>query len=181
MHSITKTSLVLAAGLIALPGCPLVDVNVDVPDVCLTYPNLEIPAVAGGQTSLDQAFVFDDLSQVHDALNRFDANLQFVRADVTATSGITDFKFIQAAHISVASNDPGSTLPAMTMYDCDGDCAGDSATLEIPAAVGNDAIPYLRGNSIKIDIMFEGNVPSVAWTMDVDVCMNAKASYSYAP
>lgn len=181
LHSISKSTLVLGVGLLALPGCPLLDVAVDAPEVCLTYPNLEVPAGAGGQTSLDQSFVFDDLSKVHDVLNKFDANLEFVRADITATSGIDNFEFIQSAHLTVASNDPGATLPAMTMYDCDGDCAGTTDTLEIPAAIGNDAIPYLRGDSIKVDIKFEGTVPAVAWTMDVNVCMKARASYSYTP
>ena len=181
LRSVTKPTLVFAVGLLALPGCPLLDVAVDAPDVCLTYPNLEVPAGTGAQTSLDQSFVFDDLSKVHDALNNFDANLEFVRADITATSGIDNFKFIHAAHLTVASNDPGATLPPMTMYDCNGDCAGDTDMIEIPAAIGNDAIPYLRGDSVKIDIKFEGTVPSVAWTMDVNVCMNARAGYSYSP
>ena len=180
MHSISKSALVFGIGLLALPGCPLLDVQVDAQEVCLSYPNLEVPAVAGGQTMLDQSFVFNDLSAVHDVA-KLDANLEFVRAEVTATSGITSFDFIQSAKIVVASADPGTTLPPMTMYDCNGDCAGDTDMIEIPAAIGNDAIPYLRGDSVKIDIKFEGTVPSVAWTMDVNVCMNARAGYSYSP
>jgi hypothetical protein len=180
MHSISRSALVFGIGLLALPGCPLLDVQVDAEEVCLSYPNLDIPAVAGGQTTLDQSFVFDDLSAVHD-VTKLDANLEFVRAEITATSGITSFDFIHAARIVVASGDPGTTLPPMTMYDCNGDCVPDGDKLEIPAAVGNDAIEYLRSNSIKIDLKFAGDVPSVKWTMDVNVCIKARASYSYSP
>jgi len=180
MHTISRSVLLFGVGLLALPGCPLLDVQVDAEEVCLSYPNLEIPAAAGGMTSLDQSFSFDDLSAVHDIV-KLDANLEFVRAEVTATSGITNFDFIHSVKIVVASGDPGTTLAPMTMYDCNGDCVPDGNKLEIPAAEGNDAIAYLRSSSIKIDLQFEGDVPAVKWTMDVNVCIKARAGYSYSP
>jgi hypothetical protein len=181
MHLISKSVLVLGVGLLALPGCPLLDVEVDAQEVCLHYPNLNVPAVPGGQTSLHQSFAFDDLSAVHDLTSKLDANLEFVRAEIRATSGIDSFNFIHTVDVVVSSGDVNSTLPPMTMYNCDGDCAPDGDRLEIPAAVGNDAIAYLKSNSINIDIDFEGQVPSVAWTMDVDVCMKARAGYKFSP
>ncbi|HET7503531.1 MAG TPA: hypothetical protein VFK02_21060 [Kofleriaceae bacterium] len=162
-----------------LPGCPLLEVQADVPEVCLTYPNIHVPA-APGLTSLDRSFVFDDLSAVQD-LADLEADLQFVRAEVRATSGIDGFGFVEAAHIVISSGDPASTLPALTMYDCDGDCAPDGNRLELPAGLANNAIDYLRTNSIVIDVDFQGQVPTVPWTMDVDVCMKAKAGYTISP
>jgi hypothetical protein len=180
LKTLPASALILGVGLFALPACPLLDVSADAQEVCLNYPNLEIPAAPAGQTSLVQSFTFDDLSSVHD-LTKLDANLQFVRAVVTATSGIDSFDFIHAVDIVVSSNDPGTTLPPMTMYQCDGDCDPQGDQLEIPAAVGNDAISYLRSNSIKIDLNFQGQPPTVAWTMDVNVCVKAKVSYSVSP
>jgi hypothetical protein len=177
--SISRSALVLGIGLGTLPGCPLLDVQADAQEVCLTYPNLVIPA-AGGEHALTQSFVFDDLSSVHD-LTKLDANLAFVRAEVRATSGITEFSFVEAAHLVVSSGDPASTLPPLTMYDCDGDCAPDGNRLEIPAAVAANAIDYLRSNSVKIDLTFQGTVPDTEWTMDVDVCMKARAHYTFSP
>ena len=136
--SITRSALLFGLGLGMLPGCPLLDVQVDAPEVCLTYPNLQIPAAAG-LTSLQQTFVFDDLSSVQD-LAKLDANLEFVRAEVRATSGIDSFAFIEAAHVVVSSGDPASTLPPLTMYNCDGDCAPDGDQLELPAALATNAI-----------------------------------------
>lgn len=181
LNTISKSAFVLGIGLLALPACPLLDVAVDAQEVCLNYPNLEIPAAPAGQSTLMQSFVFDDLSSVHDLTNKLDANLTFVRAEVTATSGIDNFDFINAVHIVVSSNDPGTTLSPMTMYDCDGNCDPLGDKLDIPAAAGNDAIAYLRSNSIKIDLNFEGQAPTVAWTMDVNVCVKAKVSYTLSP
>lgn len=175
----TLSGLALGLGLLPLAGCPLLDVQADIPEVCLTYPNLVVPATPG-VTSIAQSFTFNDLSAVHDLANR-DASLHFVRAEIRATSGITDFSFVHAARVVVASGDPGTTLPPLTMYDCNGDCAPDGDRLEVPAAAGNDAIAYLRSNSIIIDLAFQGTIPTASWTMDVDVCMSAHAGYTLAP
>jgi hypothetical protein len=180
MNPISRSAVMFGIGLLALPGCPLLDVEVDAQEVCLSYPNFQVPAAGTGETALHQSFVFDDLSAVKD-ITKLDANLEFVRAEVRATSGIQSFDFIHAVHIVVASGDPASTLPPMTMYHCDGDCAPDGDRLEIPAAVGADAIAYLRSSSVKIDLDFEGQVPAVAWTMDIDVCMKARAGYTVSP
>ncbi|HET9623047.1 MAG TPA: hypothetical protein VFP84_16860 [Kofleriaceae bacterium] len=179
IHALPRFLVLACAGLTVLPACPLLDVTADAQEVCLTYPNLKVPA-AGGETSLDQSFSFDDLSKIHD-LTKLDASLEFTRAQVRATSGITDFSFIESAKLDVASGDPGSTLPTLTMYDCNGDCDPNGATLDIPANTVTNAVQYLRGDSIEIGVAFKGTLPSVAWTLDIDVCMTASASYSVAP
>jgi hypothetical protein len=176
---ITKSALLFGVGLGMLPGCPLLDVQVDAPEVCLTYPNLQIPAVTG-VSALQKTFVFDDLSSIKD-IAKLDGNLQFIRADIRATSGIDSFAFVEAAHLVVSSGDPASTLPPLTIYNCDGDCAPDGNQLELPAAAANNALAYLRESSIVIDLDFQGQVPEIAWTMDVDVCMKAQAGYTFSP
>jgi hypothetical protein len=174
---ISRSAAVLL-GFAALPGCPLLDVQADVPEVCLTYPNLQIQTPAVG--SLTQSFVFDDLSAVHDVAKQ-DASLQFVRAEARVTSGIANLSFVRAVRVVVSSNDPGTTLPPLTMYDCDGDCSPDGNTLEIPSTVAHNAIDYLRSNSIKIDLEFDGEIPAASWTMDIDVCMKGSAGYTVSP
>jgi hypothetical protein len=177
-NTMTMTRSALLFGLFMLPGCPLVDVEADVPEVCLTYPNLQIqsPAVS----SATESFVFDDLSAVHD-LAKQDASLGFVRAAIRVTSGLPNLEFIDAVRVVVSSGDPGSTLPPLTMYSCDGDCAPDGNTLDLPATAAHNAIDYLRSNSVKIDLEFRGQIPAASWTMDVDVCMKGKASYTVSP
>jgi hypothetical protein len=168
----------LLCGLVLLPGCPLLDVQADVPEVCLTYPNLQVqtPAVS----SATQSFVFDDLSAVHD-LAKQDLSLGFTRAEIRVTSGLGDLAFIEAVKVLVASNDPGTTLPPLTMYSCDGDCVPDGNTLELPAGAAHNAVDYLRSNSIKVDLEFHGQIPAATWSMDVSVCMQGSAGYTVSP
>jgi|GEM_PF-1492774 len=179
LSTLPKSVLVLGIGLTMLPGCPLLNIEAEVPEVCLSYPNLQVTNPTA-QHSVKQSFVFDDLSAIHD-LAKQDADLQFVRAEVRATSGVESFGFVQAVHVVVASGDPDSTLPPLTMYDCTGDCVPDGNALEIPAATGNNAIDYLRGDSVMIDLDFVGEIPAGTWTMDVDVCMKARAGYTVNP
>jgi hypothetical protein len=172
-------SCLLAVSVVPLAGCPVLNVEADVPEVCLTYPNLAVTATQG-QGSLSQRFTFSDLSAVHD-LASHDASLHFVRAAVRVTSGLTSLAFVDALRVVVSSGDPGTTLPPLTMYDCSGDCVAAGDTLELPAAAGNDAIAYLRSSSLVIDLDFQGTIPAASWTMDVDVCMSARAGYTLSP
>jgi len=167
-------SAALLAGLAMLPGCPLVDVEADVPEVCLTYPNLQVQTPA--QSSVSESFVFDDLSAVHDVVKQ-DASLEFVRAEIRVT-GLDDLKFVDSVKVVVSSNDPGTQLQPLTMYDCDGDCAPDGKVLKLTAGDGRNAINYLQSNSLKIDLEFHGEIPAASWTMDIDVCLKGSASHS---
>lgn len=177
LMSLPKTLMLLGTGLFLLPGCPLVDIEAEVPEVCLKYPNLEItnPEAA---SSLTESFTFDDLADIHDLVEH-DASIQFVRAQVRATSGVENLAFVRSLRVMVSS--PTSSLPAMTMYDCDGDCVPEGDTLEIPAAVGNDAIAYLRQDAIAIDLDFQGEIPAGTFTLDVDVCLKGSAGYTVSP
>lgn len=172
---LSKSVLAFAVGLTLLPGCPLLDVQADAQEVCLTYPNLSVPAL-GGQTSVNQSFSFDDLSAIHD-LTKLDASLELLRAEIHATSGVDDFSFVQTAKLVISN----SELAPLTMYDCDGNCDPTGGDLVIPAAQINNALEYLRGDSISVDVVFEGTLPNKPWTMDVDVCFKASASYTFAP
>lgn len=165
--------------LVPLAGCPLLEIEADVPEICLTYPNLRVdaPAAAG---ALHQQFTFADLSAVQD-LASHDASVRFVRAQLRLTSGPTDLSFLQAARLVVASGDPATTLPPLTMYDCAGDCAPAGDIIDIPAASDGDAIDYLRSGSIVVDLELAGAIPAGTWTMDVDVCMAAHAGYAVQP
>jgi hypothetical protein len=180
VNILSRSALTLGIGLVMLPGCPLLSIEADVPEVCLSYPNLQV-MTDKNVSSIKQTFVFDDLSAVHEFTDKLDANLEFVRAEVRATSGVDSFAFVQAVRVVVSSGDADSNLPPLTMYDCDGDCVPDGNKLEIPASVGRDAIEYLKSDSIIIDLDFQGEIPASSWTMDVDVCMKGKAAYTVNP
>jgi hypothetical protein len=175
---LTKSTLLLA-GLSLLPGCPLLEASAEVKEVCLTYPNLQVEGIpAGGD--IHQSFAFDDLSAIHNLVD-LDASLEFVRAEARATSGPSDFTFVDAAKLTIASGDPMSTLPELTLYQCDGDCLPDGPVLHIPTAIQHDAVEYVKSDSLLVGLDLSGRPPATAWTMDVDVCLKGQIAYTLEP
>jgi len=169
-----KYSALVALALLPT-GCPLLEVQTDVQTACLTYKGVHVDAAPAGETNVHQMFAFDDLGPIHDLLAIDDgAEVHFVSAKVTATSGIADFGFVQSAHLTLSTE----TKPELDVYSCDGDCLGADNTLSIPTAVQDNALDYLRGDSVLVDMAFDGELPTTAWTMDVEMCFDAKAGYS---
>lgn len=169
-------SLVLLAA-----GCPLLEVEAEVPEVCMTYRDIEIAGVPPElATGVDETFAFDDLS-AFDALADLDADAHFVSATVRATRGVDNLAFIESASVAIASNDPASTLPTRVIYACDGDCPARDNALVVPVQDRSDALEYIRSGSLSITLQATGQMPTEAWTMDVEVCVAARASYAFEP
>jgi hypothetical protein len=169
----------LVAALTLLPGCPLLTVNADVEDVCLTYADVQVEG-SPGVTDLKKSVVFDNLGAVHDLANQ-NADVRFVSAAVTARTGIADFSFVQSAKVAIASGKPDSTLPQLVLYQCSGDCASRASSLQMPADVQTSAIEYVREDSVLVDLDFTGQLPATAWSMDIDVCLSGHVSYTLEP
>ena len=162
-------------------GCPLVEVEVEVREVCVTHRDIAIPGVpADVAGSIDETFTVDDLS-AFEALDDLDADARFVSATVRATHGVDSLAFIESASVEVASADPASTLPTLMVYACDGDCAADGNALALPVHDQPDALAYLRSGSVSIALRATGSLPTHDWTMDVELCVAARASYALEP
>ena len=169
----------LLAGLSALTACPLLDVEVEVPEVCLAYADLQVDGVPGDPApSTHHSFSIDDLSGFH-PITDLDADVAFLRAEVLARSGIADFGFVGAVRITIQSGDDSSTLPPLVLYQCDGDCATGGGALDLPAAAEHDVLDYLRGESLIVDLELSGPAPRDDWSMSISVCFAARARYTY--
>jgi hypothetical protein len=164
--------------LVVLPACPLLDVQIDVGEVCMTYHDVRVDPTQLGVTS--ESFVLDDLSALDDLLE-LDTNLELTRAEFRATSGVTNLDFINRAHVTIASGNPESALPTLAVVDCDGDCLADGTTLSVPAGVSHDVTEYLRTGSLVVGFDVAGELPQQEWTMDVDVCMRGSVGYTLEP
>jgi len=173
-----RTSYLLL-GLVLLPACPLLDVQAEVQEVCMTYRGVTIPGVPVGVGRIDQSFNFNDL-QGAKALADANATLTFTRAEVRATSGVSDFAFVQKADLSIASGDPNSTLPTLSIFDCT-DCASSTSTLDAGTATTTPAQDYVKSGSLVVTIALSGTPPAVAWTADIDICMTGNVSYQVGP
>lgn len=183
--SIRKTLLQATFGLSLVSlaaGCPFLEIEAEMPEVCMTHHGVEIEGVPSEYaTGIDQSFVFDDLS-AFDELKDLDADLRFVSATVRATYGVGNLAFIDSATIQIASNDPDSTLPTRAIYACaSGGCPAKDNALAIPVQDQDDALEYIRSGSMAISLQADGSMPTESWTMDVEICVAGRASYSFQP
>lgn len=169
----------MALALLA-PACTLAQVDATADEICLTYPDIAVAGPgASVSTAIAQSFVFDNLHTVHELMDA-GVDLEFVRAQVR-TSSTDVLRGIQRASVGVASNDPGSTLPRLVAYACDGNCVEPDASLDLPADNVRDALAYMASGSLAVDVSASGELPAHAWTMDVDVCLRGHAHYAFDP
>ena len=172
-------SLLLVACLLVLPACPLLDVETDVQETCATYHDVQIDGVPVAQGTLSTTFTFSELGPLQD-LASFDTGIQFTRAALHATSGVSDFAFVDGASLAIASGDPSSTLPSLVVFECAA-CGTPAPVLDVATSAAVDATDYVTSGSLIVTADFTGRAPASAWTMDVDVCMSGRGSYSYSP
>ncbi|HEY3807006.1 MAG TPA: hypothetical protein VGL61_30595 [Kofleriaceae bacterium] len=165
----------LAALLLALPACPLVDAEADVQSACVAYQGVQVDAMPQVAGTLEKSFTVSDLEGLKTlADNGFE--LAFESADVYPTSGITDLGFVQAADVSITSGAANSMLPPFD-FTCE-NCGSAAAELDVaPVGSGADAKDYLESGSLIVTLDLTGMPPAVAWTMDIEVCVTGTASY----
>ncbi|HEY3808165.1 MAG TPA: hypothetical protein VGL61_36550 [Kofleriaceae bacterium] len=161
---------------IPLAACTVAKAQVDATDMCISYSDVAIKGVAAGTTTLDHVFNYNKLALIQ-AFAKSVSNLQFISITAHATSGITSFDFVEAAHVTVASGDPTSLLPTIDVYDCDGDCVPDGSSLTVPSTFQSSAIDYIDTGSIVADLEISGALPVDGWTMDVDFCFSGDLTY----
>lgn len=171
------TACVLA--LVALPGCPLLDAEVEVPEVCITYADVRVPGVTD-DSQIQSSFLIEDLSAIEE-LADLDASLEFVRGEARITSGLDGFSFVEGARLTIASGDPESTLPTLSLYECTGDCLAAGTTLALPGGQQNAVLDYVKSGSLAIGIDLAGPPPATDWVMEVDICLKGRAGYSLEP
>lgn len=176
-----RTILIGTSILAFVAGCPLLDVQVEVSEVCISYPGNQVEPAPAGMTDITSEIRIDDLGKLG-ALAELDAELRFVRAEIRATAGIEGFAFVGGAQVTVASGDPDAALPTVVAYQCaDGGCLPEGAVLALPSDFQQDAVAYLRTGSIVAGLSVHGTLPTQAWSFDLDLCVEGSASQVVSP
>ncbi len=170
----SRTYASLVVGLLLLPACPLLDVQADVQDACVTYQNVSIDPMPQVTGTLEKSFTVSDLSALKDLADD-GFQLGFARGDVRAVSGVSDFGFVQAADVLITSGSADSTLSAFD-FGCT-NCGSAASEVDFAPQGSADAQAYVETGSLIVTVELTGTPPAVSWTMDVDVCMTGTASY----
>lgn len=165
------------ASLCLLTGCPFLEIEAEVGEVCVTHKNVTIDGV--DVDVVQTSFIADDLGQLGMFVEQ-DAELSFVRAELRAIDR-DDVGFVSTAKVAIASGNPDSALPTLPVIACDGDCLPEGPKLAIPADVQHSAVDYVKTGSLAFDLELRGQLPAQAWTADVDVCMTGRVAYAIEP
>lgn len=159
----------MRAVLLALvPGC--LSIQADIEESCVTRRDVQIEGVTA--ESFAQTFVIDDLSDVHRLMEHGTTTLEFVRADIVPTSGVTSLGFIDAATVA---------LEDTRIFTCNGDCPDETGALALLSATSADATQFLAADQLEVTFEVIGALPTSAWSVDVDVCVRGTVAYSATP
>lgn len=147
-------------------GCPYVQVGVEVTEVCVTRHDVTIDATDGSHAG--GSFTVDDFGSVM-KLADIDGDMQFRRVQIRPHGALPS---VSSARVAIASGDASSTLPTLELA-CDGDCEVEQ-DIYLPADLQANAVDYVLSGSMAIELDVTGQLPTEAWTADIDVCMTGK-------
>lgn len=164
--------ILLAATLAT--GC-WVDIDAEIRSSCTTRHDVMIepmPAAdAHGVIDVEFDLALDELDWLEDV----DAELRFTHVRARPTSGVTSLAFIDAARVTIASADPAAALPTLTVVECSAGSCPRAGELLLPSELQTDAIAYATAGSLVVTATIAGELPTVPWTIDVEVCAEGGA------
>jgi hypothetical protein len=151
--------------LLAMFGTGCLQIEAEIEDSCITREGVKIEGV--DVTKVSHEILLDDLSDVKRLLE-YNAELEFARAEIRPTSGVTSLDFVALAFVAIEGS---------PVYGCAGTCG--SGILDV--AVPTSATQYFTAESLAVQLTVTGALPKTEWTVDVDVCVRGTASYKLAP
>lgn len=168
----------LAIASLSITGCSLLQVDVDIKEVCVHRRDIVIEARTG-VPQVAFRVELDELGEVTNLLESSD-ELHFVRFQARPTSGVRSLAFVDTVQVYLAAMVVEPSLPPLLVFACDGDCSGTGGTLALRARSDDNAVDYLRELPSVFEVQLGGQLPSQPCTLDVDVCLSGKLTRTLA-
>lgn len=165
------------AGLLA--GCPLVQVEAQIEEVCIARTGIVVEPAANRRVTVVRTSIAD-LAAVNDLLDPADL-VTFRRFVARPTSGPTSLAFLESAQIVIAPADPTSPLPPTPAFSCSASCVAADGAFTAPAASDANVVEYLQLPELAFELTLTGTLPAQRWTLDAEVCMAAKLTRTVSP
>lgn len=179
----TILSAISFATLPLVSGCPLVDIEIDVPEVCISASSIEIAGVGDlpdieGEIVLERSI--DITAQIHEMRASLAdlgtaGTLRLRSLDVSIAPSPTapeSLDFVRGLELVFVT--PNGTLPPLLAFDCD-DCPTTARTLDV-AVRPLDFLPYLDADVLHLDAAIRGDLPREPWSMSIDTCFRSTIS-----
>jgi hypothetical protein len=164
--------------LVALTGCPLVSVEAEIPDACLTYTAVRVPGLPPG-LQFSYTKTLDELPLAEGFIS-LDAVITDARATLRATSGVESFDFVDGLVVTISSAD--GSLPPFDLVACQhGNCASPTKTTTLATETPENLIDYMQAGPANVTITLTGDLPLNEWTTDVEICLSAKMRLTVEP
>lgn len=159
--------------LLPLGGCPLVQVEAEVPEVCITRTGVAVPGSLGQvatkvKVSLDGIEGLDELQGGDE--------LHFVSFRARPQSGGQELAGLQSAQVTLLTDD--AALPAVLIFSCAGDCAAADGALAVTAVTDENVAPQLNAAGAAAELELHGQLPARDFPVDVTACLAGELNRS---
>jgi hypothetical protein len=176
--------MLLAVALSVAPSACMLSVEAEVPDVEITQHDIGFTGVPGGAQlgELSTGMSFTQELPAVDFLQGIDSNVQAVKIELRAKTGIKDFNFLRSLRITMSpkSNNGNSTVEPIELINYEKAAGGTvGATLTIPSKNPVNILEQWKAESAVFNVEVSGTLPEQAWTIDMSVHFAGKVSYKY--
>lgn len=179
MNKLVHSSLYLAIATL-VTACPLLEIELEVPAVCVTVQGVEVVGVpddVSTDVSLELVQTIDiteHVQGVRDALSEQGVSQTVTLASFSATiePGVgapSTFSFLEKFQVTL--RDTSDVSNSLSLVDCT-DCWDDTPVLavDLPPV---DVTSYLDANAVELGVSLLGHFPRETWSMSVELCFGA--------
>ncbi len=175
----TKTIRIYAVSLFAslMVSCgePELFVEIELPRVCITSPNIEFVGVPLGANIDKTVDVPIDKEIPFKEAKGAEIELKLLELAIIPISSETNLSGIHTLQVSLAATD---TLPEKNLFSYEIKSQGATNVL-VARGDSINIMPYLFGENISIRLVAIGKPPSTSWKADIKVCLAGKNRVSY--
>jgi hypothetical protein len=156
-----------------LASCTLVDLEVEVPEVCVSAAPIEfLGGDLEGEWSQESSSEFTAQARdVLDTLTKIGTpdTLRLRSLDVRVTGDVE-----VVGSLELLFHAPNSGLRSLVAFQCD-DCAIAAGQLftEVEAF---ELLPYIYAPALELGATVRGELPQQAWSIEIDACFASSAS-----
>jgi hypothetical protein len=164
-------ALLALALLLPLGGCPLLQIEAEVPEVCISRTDVDVP----GSLGQIETHVTVKLADI-EALDEIKAGdeLHFTSFSARPQGGGRELSGIQSAKVTLR----GGGMSPLVIFDCDGDCAAADGSISLTLSAEDNIAAYLQADDAAVEIELHGTLPLRDFKVDVNACLSAEVSRS---
>jgi hypothetical protein len=173
-HVNRSSTLLAVALLLPLGGCPLLQVEAEVPEVCVSRTDVTVPGSLGQL----QTKVRVDLSEI-DGLSEIQGSdeLHFISFSAHPQDSGLEFASIQSAKVTLRASE-ASGLPDLQVFACSGNCITSEGSLTVKSSTDANIADYLGDAEVSVEIELHGSLPLRDFKVDVNACLSGALTRS---